>query len=321
MPMRLLRESDVQYLIALPDALAAVEHAFKEQSSGTGYNTPRTRVHQPNGVLHLLGAALTGRGYWGYKAYTATRDGLRFVVHLYDVKTGASLALIEANYLGQLRTGAASGVATGVLARSDAHELALFGTGFQAETQLEAIAAVKPLSLVRVYGRDADRRVAFAEQMSARLGIPVEPADSPQAAVRDAMIVTTATTSRTPVFDGNDLAAGAHINAAGGNSLLRAELDRTAVRRAAGAIFTDDLEQAWRESGELVQAYEANALNRADVRLLADVVSGRTRGRTSNEQVTLFASHGIALWDIALAATVYERAEQQQQGTTIDFGE
>jgi ornithine cyclodeaminase/alanine dehydrogenase-like protein (mu-crystallin family) len=318
--MHLLREEDVKALIGMPEALDAVELAFREQVAGTGINSPRHRVHQPNGVLHMMGGALTERGYWGCKVYTATRDGVRFCVLLYDVESGALRAMIEADYLGQLRTGAASGVATRYLARSDADTLALFGTGDQAETQLAAIARVRPLRLVRVYSRKPERREAFAKRMARNLNLNVQAADTPEAAMKGANIITTATTSREPVFPGSSIVAGMHINAAGSNSVARSELDRTTIKRAT-RIFTDDLMQARAESGDLVMAYERNALIWEQVRPLADVVGGITVGRTSSNDVTLFESQGVALWDIALAATTYERALASNVGRNIPFGD
>ncbi len=320
MAVRVLREEDTRSLVGMPEALEAVETAFVEQAHGTGINEPRRRVRQPAGTLHIMAGALVSRGYWGFKAYTATRSRVRFIVNLYDSQSGALLSMIEADYLGQLRTGAASGVATKYLARSDAGVLALFGTGFQAETQLEAIAAVCALREVRVYGRTPERRETFAQTMAQRLNIPIHPAPTPREALEGADIVTTATTAIDPVFDGNDLSPGVHINGAGSNAAIRAELDRTTVRRA-DLIFTDDLEGARIESGDLIRAYERNALSWARVRLLADVVAGLTTGRQRPEDITLFESQGIALWDIALAATIYERAVAANLGTLIPFAE
>lgn len=318
--MRIIREADVQALVGMPEALEAVERAFREQAQGTGINEPRRRVHQPAGVLHMMGGALTEWGYWGFKAYTATREGVRFLVNLYDSSSGALLSIMEANYLGQLRTGAASGVATQYLARPDADTLALFGTGFQAETQLTAIAAVRSLKAVRVYGRNAERRAAFASQLAQQTGLHVEPAASPQEALAGASIVATATSSREPVFAGRDLADGVHINAAGSNSVARSEVDSATLRRVQ-QVFTDDIEQARFESGDLIMAYERNALVWSRVRLLADVVGGHLPGRSDPQAITLFASHGIALWDIALAALVYERAQTTNAGEVVAFFE
>ena len=319
MPVLLLKEADVNALVTMEDALAAVEGSFLEQARGTGINQPRRRVRQPHGTLHLMGAALVERGYWGFKAYTTTRQGARFVVHLYDVTSGALLAILEADRLGQLRTGAASGVATKYLARPDAGTLALFGAGYQAETQLEAIAAVRPLREVRVYSRTPARRHAFAERMAARLGLQVRAVDAPEAALDGADIITTITTARAPLFKGDLVQPGVHINAAGSNAAIRAELDAEAVRRTT-AIFVDDVQQARFESGDLVQAYQRNALAWERVRPLADVVAGLLPGRRTSEDITLFESQGIALWDVALAAVVYERARERGVGQEVAFG-
>jgi ornithine cyclodeaminase/alanine dehydrogenase-like protein (mu-crystallin family) len=318
--MLLLRDEDVKALIGMPEALDAVELAFREQVAGTGINSPRQRVHQPSGILHMMGGALTERGYWGCKVYTATREKVRFNVLLYNVESGALQAMIEADYLGQLRTGAASGVATRYLAREDADTLALFGTGGQATTQLAAIARVRPLRAVRVYSRKAERRQKFASTMARDLNLNVQAVDSPEAALRGASIVTTATTAREPVFPGSSIASGMHINAAGSNSVARSELDRTTIQRAT-RIFTDDLMQARSESGDLIMAHERNALVWEQVRPLADVIGGITVGRASPNDITLFESQGVALWDIALAATAYERALASNVGHSLPFGE
>jgi len=318
MAVRVLREEDVRALVGINEALDAVEAALREQGRGTGVNEPRRRVRQPDGTLHIMGGALLARGYWGFKAYTTTRLGARFAVHLYSVESGRLLAMIEADRLGQLRTGAASGIATRYLAWADARVLALLGAGLQAETQLEAIAAVRTLRHVRVYSRTPERRESFARRMAERLSLDVIPAASRDEALDGADVVTTITTAPEPVLTGDQVAAGMHINAAGSNSAIRSELDTEAVRRAS-RIFVDDLAQARIESGDLIRAHERNALNWARVRPLADVVTGVTAGRTGLEDVTLFESQGLALWDIALAAEVYERAKAEGIGQLISF--
>lgn len=320
MPVRLISEADVDALVTMQDALDAVERSLLEQGQGTAINQPRRRVHQPAGVLHLMSGAMLAQGYWGYKAYTTTRQGARFTVALYSSSSGALLALIEANRLGQLRTGAASGIATRYLARPEAQIMALFGTGFQAETQLVAIATAFPLRQVRVYGRDAERRAAFATRLQAQVGIAVLPVATPTAALDGADIITTMTSAREPVFDGNLLREGMHINAAGSNSAAKAELDPVAVGRCT-RIFADDVEQARLESGDLILAYERNALNWGRVRPLGEVVAGNLPGRTTPTDITLFESHGLAIWDVALAGVVYERALAQNRGTLVEFGD
>jgi ornithine cyclodeaminase/alanine dehydrogenase len=320
MPVRILREEQVNALVDIEDALKAVEAAFVEQAQGTGVNSARRRVRQPNGALHLMGGALVRRGYWGFKAYTTTRNGVRFNIQLYDANSGELVSLMEADRLGQLRTGAASGVATSYLARQDAHVLALIGAGHQAETQLTAIASVRKLEAVRVYSRSEEKRELFAHRMGDRLGVEMIPVHTPGEALLGADIVTTITTAREPVFDGNDVGPGTHINAAGSNASIRVELDATTIRRA-DRIFVDDPVQVRFECGDLIHAYERNALNWGRVRPLADVVAGLTVGRKNLDEVTLFESQGIALWDLALAADVYDRALDEGIGELVDFGE
>lgn len=319
MSVLILREEHVRSLINMSDALSAIETSFLEQSAGSGVNLARHRVHQPNGTLHLMGAAMIQKGYWGFKAYTATKNGVRFSINLYDASSGELLAIMEADYLGQLRTGAASGIATKYLARKNSTRFALFGSGSQAATQLSAVAAIVKLQEVRVYSRIPDHREAFAREMSAALGINIHPVNAPIEAIKDCDIITTITTSATPVFTGGDLPEGVHINAAGSNSVIRTELDLETITRV-DAFFTDDLDQARLECGDLVHAHERNVFNWSRLYLLADLVSGKIPGRTAEQDITLFESHGIALWDIALAAEVFERAQAASLGTTLEFG-
>jgi ornithine cyclodeaminase/alanine dehydrogenase-like protein (mu-crystallin family) len=312
----ILSETDVSDVIDMAAALEVMETVFRQQGEGRTINEPRCRVRQPRGTLHLMGAALPDAGYWGFKAYTATRENVRFLVSLYDSGSGALLALIEADQLGRLRTGAASGIATKYCARPDASRLGFFGSGTQAEHQLAAIAAVRQLREVCVYSRTPEHRVQFASTMSERLGLSVVPVSSARDAVEGCDIVTTITTAREPLFDGRWIAPGSHINVAGANSLTRTEVDVRTISRAE-RLFVDDKAQARIESGELLAAFERNVLNWQRVQELGDVVAGLTPGRDGDDEVTLFASHGIALWDVALAAHVYERAREGGMGRDI----
>jgi len=231
------------------------------------------------------------------------------------------VALLEADYLGQMRTGAASGIATKYMARADATTAGIIGTGLQARTQLEAIAAVRQLSSVRAYSRNPERRAQFAREMTERLQLPVYPAGSAEEAVREAEIVVTATNSSTPVLLGRWLAPGTHVNAIGANFPQKRELDEEAVRRA-GIIAVDSREQAMLESGDLLAAFgglEASAW--MVVRELADIVAGRVPGRTDARQVTLFKSNGVAVEDVAVAARVVELAQERGLGTRLPLFE
>ncbi len=319
MAVRWIGESEVERLADMPSALEAVELAFREQGMGTGINEPRRRVHQPNGILHTMAGALLERGYWGFKAYTTGRAGAQFTVNLYRVSDGALVAVLEANRLGQLRTGAASGVATKYLARPGSQILALFGVGYQSETQLAAIAEVLDLSEVRVFSRTESSKKAFCNAQERALGIRIQPVDRPEDALEGAEVITTITNAQDPVFPGARLQPGAHINAAGSNGILRAEVDRETVQKA-DLIFADDVEQARIECGDLIQAHARNALSWSRVRPFGDVVAGINPGRQAPGQITLFESQGIAIWDIALAAEIFERAEEANVGQLIEIG-
>ena len=216
----------------------------------------------------------------GLKSYATVRGGAKFVVLLFSAETGALLAVIEADKLGQMRTGAASGVATKHLARPDADRVGCYGTGWQARSQLEAVCAVRRVREVRVYGRDAERRARFAEEMGALLGVPVVAVDRPEAAARGRVDPRDDHRDRRrPCSRERWIEPGAHVNAAGSNALQRAELDVEAVRRA-GLIVTDSLEQARVECGDLVAALEQGVIRWEDVHELGEVVAGRRPGRT-----------------------------------------
>jgi ornithine cyclodeaminase/alanine dehydrogenase-like protein (mu-crystallin family) len=311
----LLRESDVERLATMRMALDAVEQAFQEQGKKQADNAPRRRCRLHQGLLHVMSASLPSFGYAGLKSYTSVSGQTRFLVHLYD-SAGELLAIMEAARLGQLRTGAASGVATKYMARKDSSRAGIFGTGFQARSQLEALSIVRPIKTIVAYSPDADRRKAFCEEMSEKLQIGVYPADSPKDVVKDADILITATDSKVPVFDGAWLSPSVHINAIGCNFLTRQEIDVETVRRCA-CVVVDSVEQARLEAGDLTRAAEADAFYWEDASELGLVVVGEFPGREDDSEITLFKSHGIALEDVALAARIYEAARQDGAGETL----
>src|SRR5690348_12531293 len=231
-----LREDDVRTVLTMPDAVAILDAAFRRQGADETHNQPRSRVVLPEarGVLHVMSAYVPGApghperdgpGLVGLKAYTAVGGAVRFAVLLSSAADGALLAIVEADWLGQVRTGAASGVATRHMARADASTVGLIGTGGQARTQFLAMCAVRPVRRVLVYGRDERRCAAFCEEMSALAGVEVAPVHSAEEAVRAADIVVTATTAREPVLCGAWLRPGTHVNAMGSNWRNRREVD------------------------------------------------------------------------------------------------
>jgi alanine dehydrogenase len=317
----LLTEADVRSVLTMPVALEVVEESLRHQGEDELILHPRRRLRLPdNGLLHYMAAADPIRGFIVMKLYTVIHGVARFVVLLFSSKTGEMAAMIEADALGQIRTGAASGVATKYLANSNARTACIIGTGYQARTQLEAIAAVRPLERVRAFGRDPERRAKFCGEMSARTGVAVEPANSGEDAVRGADIIITATPATKVVLEGSWLAPGVHINAMGANWPQKRELDAAAVNRA-DVIAVDSIEQAKMESGDLIQAF-GDAPRRWDaVHELGAIVAGKIPGRTDEKQITLFKSNGIAAWDLAAAVRVLELAIPRGLGQSIPLWE
>jgi len=309
-------EDDVRELLSMREAVDAVEEAFGLLGGNKAVNQPRSRVRVDKLVLHVLSAGSSPLGYVGLKAYTTGPSGARFYVLLFESPGGALVAVLEADLLGQIRTGAASGVATKFMAGEDARRVGIIGTGWQARSQLEAVAQVRPIESMAAYGRDEGRRRQFCEEMSARLGIPVEPSESPEAAVDGADVVITATSSKEPVLLGDWLKPGQHVNAAGSNHLRRRELDEAAVTRAS-FIAVDSLDQAKIECGDLAAVVKAGELAWDRVHELAAVVSGRLKARTSDDDITLFESQGLAIEDVAAAKIVYEKARAAGAGRTL----
>jgi ornithine cyclodeaminase len=314
-----LNETDVRQLLTMPLAIEAVEECHRELSSGRAVDVPRQRTRLPQTALHILQGALPGRDAIGYKAYTSNRSGIRFLVHVFSASTGALRVVLEADLLGMMRTGAASGVATRWLARPDAEVLGLFGSGWQAEGHVEAIAAVRALRRVKVFARNGERLAAFCTKMSERLGIDVVPAASPEETVRGSDIVSTVTTATTPLFDAKWLEPGTHINAAGSNSLIRREIGED-VLKICHPIVVDSVETAVKEAGDLLPLLEKGRLSERQLVELGEVIVGRHPGRATPEDITLFESQGMAIQDLAVAVRLEAMAREQRLGVGLPYG-
>lgn len=256
-------------------------------------------------------------GIYGFKTYTATSGIFRFFVYLYDTETNNLIAVIEANRMGQLRTGAATGIATSLMARMDAVEVAILGSGSQAPAQLEAVCQVRNIQRVRVYSATQPNRERFANKMSCSLDVEVISVDSSMKAIERADIVVTITNSQTPVFNGDWLEPGMHVAAVGGADPYVRELDDKAVRRA-DLIVVDDLSQTKIESGELMIPASKGLITWEQMYELWQVVDGEISGRRTNEDITLFKSLGMALWDIAVANVVYNKATLSGKGKLLN---
>ena len=315
----LLRESQVEQLLTMPLVLGLIERVHREYSTGNAIDVPRERTRLPKAALHILQGAVPSAGVFGYKAYTSSREGIRFLVYVFSAERGSLEAIVEANYLGMMRTGAAGGVAAKWLAREDARTAAIFGSGWQARGQLEALAAVRRLERVKVFSRTAEKVARFCEKMRSKLSLDVVPAASPDEAVKGSDIVVTITTSATPVFDGESLAPGTHVNAAGSNSLLRQEIDETTVRRA-NPVVVDSRPSAMKEAGDLLPALEKGRLHAGALTELGEVIAGIRPGRTSRDQITLFESQGMAMQDLIIAAELVRLARERGIGEDIAIG-
>jgi alanine dehydrogenase len=317
----MLTEADVRQILTMPMAIELVEDSFRRLAHGTAMVHSRQRLHIPGqSYLHYMAAADATGAVMGMKIYTSSREGLRFLAPLFSARSGDLLALIEADYLGQVRTGAASGVATKWMAREDARTVGMIGTGSQARTQLEAIAQVRSLESVKAYGRDAARRDQFANEMTERLCVRVAPVETAEEAVRGAAIVVTATTTTEPVVKGQWLEAGTHLNAIGANFPQKRELDAEAVERS-GIVAVDSREQAKREAGDLIHVYGEDATRWDRVNELSEIVVGKVAGRTSKSQITLFKSSGIASEDVAVAGRIYAIAKERGIGREVALWE
>lgn len=318
MSILLLNEEEVRGLLTMDMALEAVEEGLRKVALDEAQNVPRARCQTDHAMLHVLPAAAKTLGVMGYKAYSTSKQGANFHVGLFDGKTGAFTAILQADYLGQVRTGAASGIATKYLARSDAATVGLYGAGKQARTQLLAVCKVRPIQHIQVFSRNEEKRRAFCAEMAPLCGCSVEPAARPDDAARGKDIVITATSSRDPVLHGDWIGQGTHLNVIGSNFLAKAELDLAAVRKA-NCIVIDSKEQGKLEAGDLHQAFDSGGLHWSDVRELGAIIIGRQPGRVHPHDITLFKSLGLGIEDIATAAKVVAKAKEQNLGRWVEW--
>jgi ornithine cyclodeaminase/alanine dehydrogenase-like protein (mu-crystallin family) len=318
MSILLLTEDEIRQLLTMEMALDAVEDGLRRLALDEAQNVPRARCQTDHAMEHVMAASAKSLGYVGYKAYATSRKGTNFHIGLFDGKTASLVALIQADYLGQVRTGAASGVATEFMARPEASEVGIFGSGKQARTQLEAVCKVRKIRHVQVYSPNEDNRRRFAADMAEICQTEVEPVPRPEMAAEDKDIVITATTSREPVVNGHWIAEGTHINAIGSNFLGKAEIDAVTVRRCE-SIVVDSKDQARLEAGDFVQPLEDGSIHWADIHELGQVIVGRYTGRAHPQDVTLFKSLGIAIEDLAVAVRVYAKAQAEGVGRKIDW--
>ena len=313
-----LRESDVVKLLPMATAIEAVESVFRKQALTEVANVSRGRARTDHAMLHIMGAAAKTLGAMCCKVYTTSRKSANFLVLYFDGKTGETLAVIEGDLLGRIRTGATAGVAAAHMARPDADTVGIFGSGKQARTQLEAMCTVRKITEAYVYSPKEDNRESFASEMQMLLGVPVRAVHRPELAAEDKDIVVTATDSAEPVLLSEWVAEGTHLSVVGSNFVGKAEIDVELVRRCE-PIVVDDKEQARMEAGDLVKAVDAGVVRWSDVHELGNVVVGRYPGRHEAADVTIFKSVGAALEDLAVAKAVYDAAMAQGMGEKLPF--
>ena len=305
-----LTEQDVAGLLEPADAVEAIEACFRRMAAGGVENRPRYRLGLEEGALAVMAAADLELGYAGAKVYAGFRDGARFVVLLFRADSPELVAVIEADKLGQLRTGAASGVAARHLAAQDATSLGVIGCGWQAESQLSCIRAACPqLERVVAYCRTEEKLRAFCEEHGA------EPGESHQDPA-GCDVVVTATTSRDPVLRGEWLRSGALVCAVGANDGRRRELDNVVLERSA-FVCCDSRDDAKLESADLIEPVGSGVLDWLEVHELQEVVAGEVAGRHSDDDIVVFKSNGLAAWDVAVAAAAVERARETGTGREV----
>lgn len=305
-----LSDEDVRKLLTTDECVGVLEDLFRQEAEGLVENLPRRRIRLARGAGTLMGGVALGSQAYAVRHSTVTV--------LYSTETGKLEALLPPNTVAWIRTGAASGVATKYMARADASVVGIIGTGRQAVTQLEGVCAVRPIKLVKAFSRTPENREKFAKEMQERLDVEVRPVASTGECIRGSDIVTAITNSREPVFDGNLLEPGMHVNAAGANSWTRREVDETTIQRAS-LVVVDNLEQAKMECGELIWAAERAGFNWRRAVELHEVVSGKVNGRPDDQAITLFESQGIGIEDAAASAYVLRKAKEQGLGQELPF--
>jgi alanine dehydrogenase len=321
----LLSESDIAGILSMSDGVRVVEQALQQHCLGGSIAMPRISADVPGngGAFRVMSAILPETGFFGLKTLTGY-PGRRiagetyFAILLFDCGNGALRAIMAANRLTGIRTGAATGVAAKYLSRSDAHVLGVIGAGVQARYQVFALKEVRPVSDVRVFDVDSDRARTFAQEIELDLQIAARAVGHPREAVAGCDLVVTVTSAKVPVFDGHWLEEGCHLSGVGSNTPGKKELDGTAFQRS--RIVVDFAEQALQEAGDLQDALRTGAIQQGAIAAeLGEVITGRKEGRQTDGQITLFKSVGMAIEDVATAAFAYQQALSAGVGTHLQL--
>lgn len=310
-----LTEKDVESLLTVPDAYAVLEAPIREQGEGIASTRPRQISRMPDASVSVLQGAVPSIQSMGFKTYTVSPEGVRFWVLLFG-GSGEMDAIIEAETLGMIRTGATAGIATKYLSRKDSKTVGILGTGYQAPALLEAVCQARKIEKILAWSPTRENVLKFCDRMTKKLGIPVEPADSPKTAVQAVDVVVTITSAKDPVLQGDWLREGTHINMVGAMKPAYREADDRTIDRA-NVLAADDWHQTQEESGEFRKAAQEGRLDWARVKELSAIVAGKVPGRTSEADITLFKSLGIGLWDVTVARRIYDLAVQRKMGVHL----
>jgi len=328
MKIVVLSHKEVIELLPMADCIAVMAEALAALARGQVHQPLRTVVRPPDatGLMALMPAYMSGeRAAYGLKAVcvfphnvTIGKDAHQGAVTLFSAQTGELLAVMDASAITAIRTAAVSGVATQLLAREEAGDLAIVGSGVQARSHLAAMAEVRPIRQVRVASRTFQNALKFAAEMSVNYPFPIQAVESVQSAVRDADLIVTATTAPKPILQRDWIPSGAHLNVVGSSIPTTREVDTATM--AASSLFVDRRESTLNEAGDYLFAAKEDAIGPDHIKAeIGELLIGQAQGRTSADEITLFKSLGLAVEDLASAEYVYRQAKEKQAGTWVEF--
>ncbi|MEM2896492.1 MAG: ornithine cyclodeaminase family protein [Candidatus Bathyarchaeia archaeon] len=324
----IITKREIESVLSMKETIEIVEEAFKQFALRNAIMPLRTcvNVQQFDGLFLTMPAYIGGSmNSLGLKVVTVYKQNpvkyelptILATIQLHDSKTGRLLALMDGTYITAMRTGAVVGVATKYLANKDAKVIGLFGAGVQGKSCILAVKEVRSIESVRVYDLVPSKAKSFCEEIHEKTGIEATPVDKPKELVRDSDIIITATTSKTPVFNGEWLEKGVHINAIGAHTPETRELDETTIKKS--KVIVDSKEAALKEAGDLIIPIKAGAISPDKIYAeLGDLITGKKLGRKSKEEITVFKSVGLAIQDVSTAKLVYEKATKGNIGKTVE---
>ena len=312
-----LTETEIKKIINMELALNSVEEAFQLIALGDAVTKPRERLPVGSSSLNYMSAGIDKQNLTGLKVYVPSKNGTKFYFHIMNALNGEMIAIMEANALGQFRTGAASGVASKYLAKKDSKKVLLIGTGYQAYTQALALDRVFELDEIYVYSRAEENRMNFINNYSSAMKSKLTPVADIESNVNNIDIISVITNSKTPVINSEIIESGVHINAAGSNHSLRRELDTKTILKA-DKIFVDDIDQAKMECGDLIYPESLGLIQWRNIINFSDVLKFPDRFKRNFKDITIFESQGLALWDLVTAIKVCEIAKTKGIGEKIN---